>query len=382
MKKHIVCFGVALMALAVLAGNPGMALAAAISAGNNAVARAQMDTFQNFTVVDYNTPVSSDGTINLFNYYASSTYPFNFLFVDNDNRVRWMSDQITPSATGARSYNLATAVTVEKDWRLGVYFPATSTIPFEHEGAAAHYTADNSGMPAVDTNLTYAGYDIRKYSFGATGTAAGAATALTMPTFVSPANNATSTGSFTVDWTDATGTAPIEYQLQYFKNNVYTANAPTYDSGWLDESQKSLSGLAGGDYYLRVRSKDGNDNLSSWSNGVVSTYKLTVVGAAGADDDVDATTTMPIGDVLAKKAACMKGAWQAGGFKNQGQCVAHYNQMILGHIEKLVKTLVEKMKELQVEVKKQNDIAKEKGFANWGQYKKSLNANKGNGKNK
>lgn len=205
--------------------------------------------------------------------------------------------------------------------------------------------------------------------------------------FIVPDNNSTTTvdAAVTFEWSAAAaGDAAIEeYQIQYFKNRVYTGNAD-YDVS-ITGTARSISFAASGTYYLRVRAKDAGDDYGEWSNGAGDTYRI-IVDPKPASGDDDDDTLPPIGDVLARKAKCMKGLWNDAAddngnqmFKNQGQCVAYYNQQILGHVQNMIKMLVQKMQELKAQVQKQNQAAQDQGYKNWGQYMKAQKA-KGNGK--
>lgn len=187
--------------------------------------------------------------------------------------------------------------------------------------------------------------------------------------FTVPQNNATTTVDTVMafEWDAATsGDAEIEeYQIQYFKNKAYMGTAD-YDIS-TTETKKEISFAVPGVYYLRVRAKDAAENYGQWSNGAGDLFKITV------NETDDSGTILPIKDVLKKRAECMKGAW-SGLFKNQGQCVAHYNQQIMAHIQNLIQTMTQKMQELRNRVKKQNEEAISHGYANWGQYIKAQKA--------
>jgi len=160
----------AILGLFAASGSKG-ASAAAISVGNDPNSRSQVDSYKNFVVLDTNHPIQADGHLTGFSYYATSTSPFRFLLVDGNNVVKWMSDQITPPQLGANNFTPAAQIGVKQGWDLGVYFTATSSIPFEVSGASAFYTDNNSGQPSADNTLNFVGSSSRTYSFGATGTA-------------------------------------------------------------------------------------------------------------------------------------------------------------------------------------------------------------------
>ncbi len=141
------------------------AYAAGVTAGNPATNRATTDTFSNFTIIDTNNPVGTNGTLNTFTYYAANTNPFQFVVVDAANVVQYVSPTITPSGTGVQTFNAV--VPVLAGWNLGVHFDSTGTIPFDSGGAPATYTANGSGMPVVGNTLVAAGTDNRTYSWNA-----------------------------------------------------------------------------------------------------------------------------------------------------------------------------------------------------------------------
>lgn len=100
--------------------------------------------------------------------------------------------------------------------------------------------------------------------------------AATVPSIVSPAHNATITTSALteVDWTNSTGSAPVQYQYEAFSDAGYTSSV--YQSGWLNESEIATAGTPVGTYYLRVRARNGNEAVSAWSNGASNPHKITV----------------------------------------------------------------------------------------------------------
>ena len=154
------------------------ALAIGVTVGNPAVSRAVVDTYSNFTVIDTNNPVSANGWLTSFSYYAANTNPFEFVLVDSTNVVKWVSPTVTPAGTGAQTY--AAVVAVQAGWNLGVHFDSTGTIPFDYTGLPATYTPNNNGMPVVGNALTVEGTSNRVYSWNANGTVAETCSALTL----------------------------------------------------------------------------------------------------------------------------------------------------------------------------------------------------------
>jgi hypothetical protein len=145
------------------------AQAASISVGNDAADRPLSDTYENFTVIDTNHPVSANGSLTIFKYYALEQAPIRFILVDGSNVVKWVSDEITPPGTGINVFTPASPVLVQAGWNLGVYTVGTGVIPLESTGASASYTTENSGLPGLGLTLTYGGSESRTYSFVATG---------------------------------------------------------------------------------------------------------------------------------------------------------------------------------------------------------------------
>jgi hypothetical protein len=169
-----------LLALAVPMGM-GSALAADVTVGNPATKRASVDTYSNFTVIDTNHPVSATGFLSVFQYYAGSTKPFEFVLVDKNNVVQWTSPTITPAAEGVQAYTAAAPVSVQAGWNLGVHADSSGVIPFDGTGADMVTTANNAGKPAVGSALVVfkipSGTYARTYSMNAATAAAAAASA-------------------------------------------------------------------------------------------------------------------------------------------------------------------------------------------------------------
>ena len=163
-----------LLALAILAmpliSLPSVNADSTPFAGNDDSARTQVDSASNFTIVDTNNPVASNGEITSFSYYASNANPFSFVLVDASNAVQWISPAITPTTVpGANTYTPANPIPAQQNWNVGIYFSSTGTIPYEGTGNEASYTAENSGAPTTGATLTFAGNDNRTYSFFANG---------------------------------------------------------------------------------------------------------------------------------------------------------------------------------------------------------------------
>ena len=144
------------------------AMAATITVGNDSSVRATLDTYKNFIVVDTNNPVSVNGWLTSFSYYAANKNSFEFVLVDAGYVVKWISPPITPASVGVQTYSIS--VPVQAGWNLGVHFDSSGTIPFDYIGLPATYTPNNNGMPVVGVNLTVESTSNRVYSWSGSGT--------------------------------------------------------------------------------------------------------------------------------------------------------------------------------------------------------------------
>ncbi len=151
-----------------------------------------------------------------------------------------------------------------------------------------------------------------------------------VPVILSPASGAsvTTTALDKIDWTDSSGTfAPFEYQYQAFADAAYTSLI--YSSGWLTASEIPTPGTPPGNYYVQVRAKDAEGNMSDWSNDIVTPYLITVIPdttpTPTESPTITPTPTVPP-QVLSDKTQCMNSGWMAFLnflFKNQGDCVSY-----------------------------------------------------------
>ena len=130
-----------------------IALAAGPTVGNPTTKRKSVDTYSDFTVIDTNHPVNASGDLTTFQYYAANRNPFEFVLVDKNNVVRWISPPILPSGEGAGSYTAEKPVPVQAGWNLGVHSESTGVIPFDQPGARIVSTPNNSGTPTVGSAI-------------------------------------------------------------------------------------------------------------------------------------------------------------------------------------------------------------------------------------
>ena len=151
-----------LMTVAAAAGAIGVftatALAVSATMGNDAIDRGNVDTFQNFTVVDTNSPAQFDGYFTEIDYYAHRAGTIRFLVVDSTNTVTWVSDEITAAAKGAYTVPFAEPVGVTTGSNLGVYSKLAGVVSWEHDATAerAAWEPNRSGLPAVGETLSIA----------------------------------------------------------------------------------------------------------------------------------------------------------------------------------------------------------------------------------
>jgi hypothetical protein len=130
-----------------------VALAAGPTVGNPTTNRKSVDTYSDFTVIDTNHPVNASGALSKFQYYAANRNAFEFVLVDKNNVVQWISPPILPSGEGAGTYAAEKPVPVQAGWNLGVHSESTGVIPFDQPGARIVSTANNSGAPTVGSAI-------------------------------------------------------------------------------------------------------------------------------------------------------------------------------------------------------------------------------------
>ena len=187
-------------------------------------------------------------------------------------------------------------VTVGTDDNVNNVFWNTSYAGFYADGGTA-----GVGIFRQDTN--WAPYGTVAFQITATAPAFVAA-----PHITSPSNGAklTSAQLNKVNWSNVRGTSPVTYQYQAFSDSGYINSV--YSSGWLSTSEIPTPGTPIGNYYIQVRARDGNGNLSQWSNDATNPYLVTVVA------EVAPPTTL---------AQCYNGGWMifnTPSFNNRDRC--------------------------------------------------------------
>lgn len=233
--------------------------------GNDTAARTQLDASSNFTIIDTNHSAAEDGEITSFSYYASNANPFNFVLVDASNNVQWISPSITPdNIGGVNTYTPDNPVSVQQNWNLGVYFSSTGTIPYEETGAAASYTAADSGQPNVGDTLNFEGNSNRTYSFFAnSGTAEPVLTTISV-TPTTTTLNAGDTQQFTAIALDQFGNALTTQP-------TFTWTSSDTSVGTIDDSGLFTAVAAGGPVTITASS----DSISSTAEVSVNSSTVT-----------------------------------------------------------------------------------------------------------
>jgi uncharacterized protein YjdB len=244
-KKMVVgATAVATITASLMALSP-MVMADTTISGNDNSERATLDTFSNFTIVDTNQPVAAAAQVDTFSYWASNLNPFRFIFVDGAGMVKYVSDQVTPAATGMNTFTPASPVSVQAGWNLGAYFASTGTIPFESSGSHALATGNGSGLPTVGMTLSTFDAGSRTYSMAAMQTPV-----LTSVT-VTPATssiNAGATQQLTASPLDQNSAAFTGAALSYSSSN--TAVATVSNTGM-------VTGVAAGSATITVSAVSG-----------------------------------------------------------------------------------------------------------------------------
>src|SRR3974390_3363889 len=92
--------------------------------------RVLLDGYQNFAIVDTGQVAPEGGWLTQIEYYAQATGTIRFLLLDGSNVVRWESDPVTVTSTGAATDVLSTPAAVGAGWQLGYYTAGTGVIPY------------------------------------------------------------------------------------------------------------------------------------------------------------------------------------------------------------------------------------------------------------
>lgn len=148
-----------------------------------------VDTFDNFYVLDENTPINQDGFVKGWKIYAKNTLPVQLI----DQAIPLLlglpaviyrkeggeyaavgkSEVVTPEEPGRNWFRLPSAIPVKKGDVVGMYFPKTGSVTFSSDpkgkmryskigGKAQFGPSIFQGQPDFENAFT--GQDGRKYS--------------------------------------------------------------------------------------------------------------------------------------------------------------------------------------------------------------------------
>ena len=149
-----------------------------ISGGNDAtVAASHLDTYASFVIVDTNLPISADGFLTSWSFYAGAALPVTLDIVRLESSayvVIGESASVTPTALQVNTVVTTTLpfIPVKSGDYVGMYFTSTGVVPFNDGGALAVWTPQSLGAnPAVGATLPIeVGTSNRTYSISVTGT--------------------------------------------------------------------------------------------------------------------------------------------------------------------------------------------------------------------
>ncbi len=171
--------GLTLAALmAVLAATP-VAAATTISGGNDVIARPYLDTYQNFVIVDTNHPISGNGVLTGWSFWAGTTGGVQLVVVRGSHSgsasVVGTSPVVNAPATGVVvNETLSPSIIVQAGDYVGLYFQSTGVVPYSGTPSAGTsgtvlYTSNGYGDPKQGDTLEFQGAVDRMYSVAVSG---------------------------------------------------------------------------------------------------------------------------------------------------------------------------------------------------------------------
>jgi hypothetical protein len=153
----LVAAAAALLAPVLLVGPAGAVPVARLGTPSSGIsARANVDTFSNFIIVDVNQVAEENGWLTNIQYYAQATGTIQFLLVNSSNVIEWESGQIAVPNTGSETEPLPIPVAVRSGWRLGYWTEGSGVIPFDcPSGPNSSYeeSGDDSGLGPVGSTV-------------------------------------------------------------------------------------------------------------------------------------------------------------------------------------------------------------------------------------
>ena len=154
----------------------GMAgFASAVTIGNDITMRSKVDTYTNFTMIDFDLQLSGSGRIDSWSIFAQNTgtvYFQTFRSTATLNTYNIVGENfVTVTSLGAQTFDITAAF--EIDYQTGDYIGWTFTNPavfgFDYTtGSPTTYTSNNSGVMGVGSLVTFTGtITDRDYSIAA-----------------------------------------------------------------------------------------------------------------------------------------------------------------------------------------------------------------------
>jgi hypothetical protein len=159
----------ALLTLAALVGTDAMH-ATAIVGGNPVISQPNVDTFQNFAVLDKNNPISGTGDLMQWQIYAGAVEPVELLIYastgPNTYAVIGSSVSEIP-VLGLNTFTLSTPIAVQAGDFVGLFFSNTGSVDFAplvgnlgNLSGSLLFTGDNSGSTTNFVNSTTRTYSV------------------------------------------------------------------------------------------------------------------------------------------------------------------------------------------------------------------------------
>lgn len=175
--------GLTLAALVAALVAAPVAAATTITGGNSVQARAYLDSYTNFVIVDTNNPISGTGALTSWSYWAAQTGQVQLVIVrgatlSGGGQIVYTSPVSSATLTGEVTVALAAGAYVQAGDEVGLYFVGQAIVPFDGLPAggtsgAVLYTANNDytspNSVAVGDSLTFEGATPRVYSVSVTG---------------------------------------------------------------------------------------------------------------------------------------------------------------------------------------------------------------------
>ncbi len=156
----------------------GRSEATTVLGGNDVVNRAQIDGFTNFTILDRNHPISTNGTVTAWEIYARDDLgmPFDslqlviFRVTPAEFSIVGTSELRTPTQTGVNIFVLASPIEVQAGDLVGLRYTGKASVPFDSPSSGFPrgdfdgtmlFTSNNSGLTNIFVNSSDRTYSVR-----------------------------------------------------------------------------------------------------------------------------------------------------------------------------------------------------------------------------